>query len=142
MDRRQLLLGATALGLATNLNLNHLLVAQVGKANVATRPSDRERAGLRGSVKTCSSFIDTETESMSEQEYAADGRLLVWRGRLFALAVSRASTPTMEPKKLIGSLTVAPALTDEFHYDEQGKRDQSPNGSPTTRSRGHAGDER
>ena len=38
MDRRQLLLGVTALGLVTNLNLNHLLIAQVGKAN-AGRPS-------------------------------------------------------------------------------------------------------
>ena len=37
MDRRQLLYGASALGLVTNLNLNHPLIAQVGSA-VMGRP--------------------------------------------------------------------------------------------------------
>ena len=73
MDRRQLLFGAASLGLVTNLNRNHLLNAQVGKATVDRRPSDRERAGLRGSVKTCSEFIGDETESIRETGYAADG---------------------------------------------------------------------
>ena len=82
MDRRQLLFGATALGLVTNLNLNHPLIAQVGNATMGSgRLSDRERAGLRGPVKTCSDFMGDDAESMSETEYAADGRLLVWRGR-------------------------------------------------------------
>ena len=53
MDRRQLLFGASALGLVTNLNLNHPLIAQVGNAVMGSRRlSDRERAGLRGPVKT------------------------------------------------------------------------------------------
>ena len=57
MDRRQLLFGAAALGLVTNLDLNHALMAQVGKATTGSlRFSDRERAGLRGAVKTCSDF--------------------------------------------------------------------------------------
>jgi hypothetical protein len=61
MDRRQLLLGATALGLATNFNLNRLLAAQVVNTTTGdVRLSDRERAGLRGSIKTCSDFIDTD----------------------------------------------------------------------------------
>ena len=48
MDRRQLLFGATALGLVANLNLNHPLIAQVGNATMGNRRlSDRERAGLR-----------------------------------------------------------------------------------------------
>ncbi len=121
MDRRQLLLGATALGLATNLNLNHLLLAQVGKSNVASRPSDRERAGLRGSVKTCSDFIGTETEAMSEQEYAADGRLLVWRGRLFTGSVQSVFFYDATGK-LIRVTSSGSGMIDEFHYDEQGKK--------------------
>ena len=61
MDRRQLLFGASALGLVTNLNLDHLLIAQVGNAVMGSRRlSDRERAGLRGSVKTCSDFNGDE----------------------------------------------------------------------------------
>jgi hypothetical protein len=45
MDRRQLLFGATALGLVTNLNLNQALIAQVGKETMGSRRlSDRERA--------------------------------------------------------------------------------------------------
>jgi hypothetical protein len=34
MDRRQLLFEATALGSVANLNLDHLLIAQVGKATM------------------------------------------------------------------------------------------------------------
>jgi hypothetical protein len=58
MDRRQLLFGASALGLVTNVNLNHPLIAQVVNAVISSRRlSDRERAGLRGPVKTCSDLI-------------------------------------------------------------------------------------
>ena len=121
MDRRQLLLGATALALLRNLNLNHLLVAQVGQVNVASHPSDRERAGLRGSVKTCSASIGTETESMSEQEYAADGRLLVWRGRLFTGPVESIYSYD-GAGKLIRVTSSGSGAIDEFHYDEQGKK--------------------
>jgi hypothetical protein len=121
MDRRQLFLGAAALGLLTNLNLNHLLVAQVGKVNVGSYPSDRERAGLRGSVKTCSDFIGTETESVSEQEYAADGRLLVWRGRLFTGNVESIYSYD-GTGKLIRVTSSGSGVIDEFHYDEQGKK--------------------
>ena len=120
MDRRQLLLGATALGLV-NLNLNRPLFAQAGKANVASRPSDREQAGLRGSVKTCSNFIGTETESISEQEYAADGRLLVRRGRLFTGRVESIYSYD-GTGKLTRVTSSGSGMIDEFHYDEQGKK--------------------
>lgn len=94
MDGRQLLFGTTALGLVANLNLNHPLIAQVGKATGGSgRLSDRERAGLRGPVKTCSEFIGDDAESLSETEYAADGRLMVWqahgRWRIAGLPVAR-----------------------------------------------------
>ena len=121
MDRRQLLLGVTALGLVTNLNLNHLLIAQVGKANAGSRPSDRERAGLRGSVNACSDFIGTETESVSEQQYATDGRLLVRRGRLFTGSVESIYSYD-GTGKLIRVTSSGSGVIDEFHYDEQGKK--------------------
>src|SRR5579864_2822338 len=120
MDRRQLLFGAASLGLVTNLNRNHLLNAQVGKATVDRRPSDRERAGLRGSVKTCSEFIGDETESISETGYAADGRLMVWRGRTFNGSVERVYSYD-EMGKLISVTSVGGDVTEEFHYDQQGK---------------------
>ena len=72
MDRRQILFGATTLVLSTNLSLNHLLMAQVGNPNVGRfRMSDRERYGLRGSVKTCTDFFGDEAEPMSHAEYTA-----------------------------------------------------------------------
>jgi YD repeat-containing protein len=135
MDRRQLLLGVTALGLATNLNLNHLLAAQLGKANVASRPSDRERAGLRGSVKTCSNFVGTETESMSEQEYAADGRLLFWRGRIFTGSVESIYSYD-GTGKLIRVTSSGSGAVDEFHYDEQGKKTRVRTVPPRPRQEG------
>ena len=46
------------------------------------RVSDRERARLRGPVRTCVDYCGDETESMSEAEYGPDGRLLMWRGRI------------------------------------------------------------
>ena len=84
MDRRQLLCGAGALGLVTNLNLNHPRIAQVGTAVMGERVclkcgkvilSDRERAGLRGPVKTCSVLIRRGTKSFNT-DYSPDGRLL------------------------------------------------------------------
>jgi hypothetical protein len=76
MDRRQLLFGASALGLVTDLNLNHPLIAQVGNAVMGSRRlSDRERAGLRGPVKTCSDLIGRGIESIKNTDYSPDGRL-------------------------------------------------------------------
>ena len=90
MDRRQLLFGATALGLAAHLNLNHTLIAQVITTTPGTRLSDREKDSLRGPVKTCTEFIGDDNELMSETEYAADGRIVrLWRGGRFASAGER-----------------------------------------------------
>ena len=121
MDRRQLLFGATALGLVTNLNLNHLLLAQVGYAVGKGRLSDRERAGLRGSVKTCSVFSGDEAESMHDAEYGTDGRLLVSR------YISRGSRVEQVYSydgmgRLIGVTGGGANGTDEFQYDGQGKK--------------------
>jgi hypothetical protein len=124
MDRRQLLFGATALGLVTDLNLNHPLIAQVGEATMgSSRLSDRERAGLRGPVKTCSDFTGNDAQSVSEAEYSADGRLLVWRGRIFPSG-SRAERVYSYDRmgKLIGITGGGADRTDEFHYDEEGKK--------------------
>lgn len=120
MDRRQLLFGATALGLVTNLNLSHPLIAQVGKVMGRGRLSDRERAGLRGPVKTRSDFMGDEAESMSEEEYSQDGRLLVWRGRISGGSRVEQVYSYDGMGRLIG--VTGGRGTDEFHYDEQGKK--------------------
>jgi hypothetical protein len=105
MDRRQLLFGASALGLVTNLNLNHPLIAQVG---IAGHLSDRERASLRGPVKTCSDLIGKEIDSINT-DYSTDGRML---RRWLRVRVSGGFK--------CGSLE--PSWTDQFHYDEQGRK--------------------
>jgi hypothetical protein len=110
MDRRELLFGASALGMVTSLNLNHPLIAQVGNAVMGRRRlSDRERAGLRGPVKTCSDPIGNEIYSINT-DYSPDGRLL---GR-------RLLVPVVSGGFKCGSLE--PNWTDQFHYDEQGRK--------------------
>ena len=90
MDRRQLQFGVAVLALVTILSLDNLLVAQVGNTTVSSvRLSDRERLGLRGPVKRCSTFVDDGADP-TEIEYAPDGRLLVWKGRLITGEVERA----------------------------------------------------
>jgi hypothetical protein len=107
MDRRRLLFGASALGLVTNLNLNHPLIAQVGTAVMGSRRlSDRERAGLRGPVS--SALIEGGIGS----DYSPDGRLLCYRVPCCAVSggsVSHTYCP------------VRPDVTYEF-YDKQGRK--------------------
>jgi YD repeat-containing protein len=85
------------------------------------RLSDREQAGLRGPVKTCNDFMGDDVESRSETEYAADGRLLVWRGRTFTGRVERVYSYDAIGR-LIGVTGGNADVTDEFYYDEQGKK--------------------
>lgn len=82
--------------------------------------SDRERAGLRGPVRTCAQFSGHEVEPMCESEYAMDGRLLVWRGRVCGGARVERIYSYDETGRLIG---VAGADgTDAFHFDEHGRK--------------------
>jgi len=124
MDRRQLLVGATALGLSRNLNLNALPSFQgaslptMGHVSI----SDRERAGLRGPVRTCTDFHGDETESMGKAEYALDGRLLVWRGRISGGSRVERIYSYNEAGRLIGITGGGADGTDEFRFDEQGRR--------------------
>lgn len=135
MDRRQLLFGATALGLAANLNLNHPFMAQVITTTPGTRLSDREKDRLRGLVKTCTEFIGDDTEPMSETEYAADGRLMVKRYISNGSRVERVySYDGMG--RLIG-VTGADG-TDEFHHDDQGKKTRVRTVSPIPDQQGIA----
>jgi hypothetical protein len=132
MDRRQLLFGATALGLVTNLNLNHPLIAQVGETTRGSRRlSDRERAGLRGPVKTCRDFMKDDAESMTETEYSTDGRLLAWRARSYhnpgGSGVEQIDSYELVYSydgmgRLISMTSSRADVTDVFHYDEQGKK--------------------
>jgi hypothetical protein len=54
-------------------------------------------------------------------EYAADGRLLVWRDNLFTGKVERVYSYD-RTGKLISVTSSGADVTDEFHYDEQGKK--------------------
>jgi hypothetical protein len=126
MDRRQLLFGASALGLVTNLNLNHPLIAQVGTA-VMGRPvcpkcgkycrSAREWAGLRGPVKTCSDLtggINTD--------YSPDGRILGYRkGGILDVDVTE-FYHGQRRKSAVERVSARPDVTCEFHYDKQGRK--------------------
>src|SRR5215472_4194167 len=74
MDRRQLLYGVTALGIASRFDLNDLLNAQTLNTSTSkTAVSDRERDGLRGPVNL---WIEHEVT----REYDPDGKILELRG--------------------------------------------------------------
>ena len=130
MNRRQTLFRAAVLALVTLLSFDCLLIAQVGNTTVGSvRLSDREQLGLRGPVKTCSDFFRDDAEPMRDVEYAADGRLLVWRDNLLTGKVERVYSYD-RTGKLISVTSSGADVTDEFRYDEQGNKDQSPNRSP------------
>ena len=125
MSRRQTLFRAAVLALVTLLNFDCLLIAQVGNTTVGSvRLSDRERLGLRGPVKTCSDFFGDDAEPMRDVEYAADGRLLVWRDNLLTGKVERVYSYD-GTGKLISVTSSGADVTEEFHYDEQGKKTES-----------------
>ncbi len=136
MDRRQLLFGTAVLTLVTILTFDNLLVAQVGNTTVSTvRLSDREKAGLRGAVKTYSDFGKDKAESVRDAEYAADGRLLVWRDNLLTGKVERVYSYD-GTGKLITLTSSGSGVTDEFHYDEQGKKTRVRTVPPRSPDRG------
>ncbi len=136
MDRRQLLLGIAALTLVTILSFDNLLVAQVGNTTVSTvRQPDRERAGLRGPVKAYSDFFGDDAEPMRHAEYSADGRLLVWRGRLVNGEVEQVYSYDATGKLISGTHSGS-GVTDEFHYDEQGKKTRVRTVPPRSPDRG------
>ena len=125
MNRRQTLFRAALLALVTLLNFDCLLITQVGNTTVGSvRLSDRERLGLRGPVKTCSDFFRDDAEPTRDVEYAADGRLLVWRDNLLTGKVERVYSYD-RMGKLISVTSSGADVTDEFHYDEQGKKTES-----------------
>jgi hypothetical protein len=138
MDRRQLLFGASPLGLVTNLNLNHPVIAQVGNAVMGSRRlSDRERAGLRGPVKTCSDLIGTGIGTSTD--YSTDGRLLGYRVRgAFGglLGMSDIVDMTIELNDKQSNKTkvcrISIGVTDEFQYDEQGRKTRVRKVSPSS----------
>jgi hypothetical protein len=138
MDRRQLLFGASALGLVTNLNLDHPLIAQVGNAVMGSRRlSDRERAGLRGPVKTCSDLIGTGIGTNTD--YSPDGRLLGYRAvgafpGLLSMSDSVDVTTEIYDKQSNKTKVcrVSIGVTDEFQYDEQGRKTRVRKVSPSS----------
>lgn len=85
MDRRQLLFGMTAAGLAGQLNLNELLRAQNIETNShgsgqQSQLTARGQAGLHGPVKMCVEESASDYgKSASTTEYGLDGQLLTSR---------------------------------------------------------------
>jgi YD repeat-containing protein len=86
MDRRQLLLGMTAVGLAGQFNLGELLDAQTIEGNGQTSKAQqseltaRGRAGLHGPVKMCvEETVSDYGKSARTTEYGLDGQLLTSR---------------------------------------------------------------
>jgi hypothetical protein len=80
--------------------------------------SDREREGLRGPVKICSDLG-------GDKEYAADGRLLVLRGFFSPSApgTKQVSSFSYDEAGTLISITCGSAkVTQELHYDEQGRK--------------------
>jgi hypothetical protein len=79
MDRRQVLIGLTATGVAGSLNLNELLSSQSGASatkNAAARyshMSDGERRELLGPVKLC---IEEGPNLVTTKEYGPDGKVV------------------------------------------------------------------
>jgi hypothetical protein len=86
MDRRQLVVGMTAFGVAGQLNLNELLSAQVIETNSQASKAQqsqltaRGRVGLRGPVKMCVEETTSDYgKSVTTTEYDSDGKLLTSR---------------------------------------------------------------
>jgi len=79
MDRRQVLVGMTAMGVAGSLNLNELRSAQSGESatqNPTARYaylSNGERPGMLGPVKTC---IEERQNLLTTTEYGTDGKVV------------------------------------------------------------------
>jgi hypothetical protein len=121
MSRRQTLFRAAVLALVTLLSFDCYSSLKSATTVGSVRLSDRERLGLRGPVKTCSDFFGDDAEPMRDVEYAADGRLLVWRDNLLTGKVERVYSYD-GTGKLISVTSSGADVTEEFHYDEQGKK--------------------
>jgi YD repeat-containing protein len=117
MDRRQLLLGMTAVGLAGQYNLNDLLSAKgietdgQGSITQQGQLTARGRDGLRGPVKMCVEESASEYgKSASTTEYGLDGQFLSSR------------------HEMDGKLSYSTSSSDYQHtevHDSQGRLEKS-----------------
>jgi hypothetical protein len=101
MDRRQLLAGMTAFGVAGQLNLNELLSTQVIETNSQASKAQqsqltaRGQVGLRGSVKMCVEETTSDYgKSVITTEYDSDGKLLTSRHENDGKLSYSSSSPT------------------------------------------------
>jgi hypothetical protein len=113
MDRRQLLLGMTAVGLAGQFNLSDLLNAQsIDAANQTSRakriyPPDVERNEPRGPIKKCVEETSAFGGSVMTHttEYSPDGKAISWRmerdGRLIYSSADRVHTEVRDAQGLL-----------------------------------------
>ena len=155
MDRRQLLLGMTALGLARNLTLPGFLDAQNVETGdsllraISGTTSDRERDGLRGFVKMAVVEAGSDSRKTSTTtEYDFEGRLLASRsaysggsewentrtydaeGRLLR-ATNKSDHPSSmqiysyDERGRLLSITDSNGPRTDFHYDSDGRKTET-----------------
>lgn len=138
MDRRQVLLGMTAMGLAGPFNVSPLLNAQSVETNSPVsktehqKLTDREQAGLRGPVKTCvEETAGYREKSVETTEYSLNGDFLSSRHeRNGQLLYSRSESDWLETevldskgrlvKKVYGQRG-EPAAENLYSYDDEGR---------------------
>lgn len=138
MDRRQVLLGMTAMGLAGQFNLGQLLSAQSVETNSPVSKAEhqqltaREGDGLRGAVKMC--VEDTPTYQgrlVKTTEYGLDGELLSIRSEmggqpLYSISASDFLDTEVRDsqgrllKKVYGKRG-EPARENLYSYDDEGR---------------------
>ena len=83
--------------------------------------SDRERSGLRGPVKTCAHLYNGDL--VSESEFAPEGRLLIWRGRIWGgCEVEQVYSYDESGRLTEVTADSGAAPRDLFSYDEEGRR--------------------
>src|SRR5580700_8382741 len=127
MDRRQLLIGMTALGLARNLTLPDLLKAQSVETDDSLLPttsvtaSDRERDGLRGPVRM--SVVEVGSDFGTTKEYDLDGRLLASRSTYSGGSESENTRTYDAEGRLLRSTNKSERSSSVqlYSYDERGR---------------------
>jgi len=89
--------------------------------------SDRQRAGLRGNVKTL-------TDEFSMTEFGEDGRILFWRGNIVGGSKSERRYSYDSAGRIVSIEGSSGDDTDHFQYDQQGKKVRIRTVPPTTRA--------
>ena len=144
MDRRQMLLGMTALGLASRFRLNALQLQDIPARGDSSGMSERERDGLRGPVKLCVAdghvteydLSGRKLHSLYENSKWGDTWIYDSAGRVQRL-VSRypdgskfRQTYAYDEMGRVLSITDTRGSQTIFHYDDRGLKTSIRNVAP------------